>query len=126
MEPITQRDVHIAVEMADGTTLLARRRNPDTTAWELWAAAHNLDAGKAPTLSLTYQAWHALRRTGTRVGKFDDWAADVDEVYPAGSRVRQLLNIAMSYPGLPAPWLLTVDDRVIDTIIDLHEETQDA
>lgn len=32
----------------------------------------------------------------------------------------------MSYPGLPAPWLLTVDDRVIDTIIDLHEETQDA
>lgn len=90
MEPITQRDVHIAVEMADGTTFLARRRNPDTTAWELWAAAHNLDAGKAPTLSLTYQAWHALRRTGTRVGKFDDWAADVDEVYPAAPDGRRL------------------------------------
>ena len=32
----------------------------------------------------------------------------------------------MSYPGLPAPWLLTVDDRVIDggrVVIDIDRHT---
>ncbi len=28
----------------------------------------------------------------------------------------------MAYPGLPLTWLLTADDRIVDTIVDLHEE----
>ena len=87
---ITDRDIHIAVEMEDGSAQLARRRNPDTVAWEIYASNLGVDPRNVPTLSLTYQAWHALRRTGVRTGKFDDWAAGVVEVYPAAPDGRRL------------------------------------
>lgn len=32
----------------------------------------------------------------------------------------------MSYPGLPAPWLMRQDNRVIDTILDIHQEYTDG
>lgn len=81
-QPLNLRDMHIAAVMADGTEHLVRRRNPHQVAWEIYASRKNLPAN-AGTLSLTFQAWHALKNSGVITDSFDIWSELVDEVYPA-------------------------------------------
>lgn len=106
--------LHTGITYLDGTTALSCPRNPDQVAWELWANQKGLnlaDRRSTALTSLTFQAWHALRRTGGNPGKFETWSDTVDEVYPADADGNRLRTDKAGHLVRPdgSPWTIEPD-----------------
>lgn len=97
---IVRQPVKIGIENGFGaideyeTTLDMR----DTRAWERYAAQRDLppQLDKMTQLAMTYAAWHALYRTKTYTGTFDEFESSCVAIEPVG-------DPAEVNPTIPAP-----------------------